>query len=156
MASHPSEPHADERAAGQRADTARAESRLCDPTGPSAPDYGRERRGGALQRTSRAKSADRSLAEHHGDGYAVVLSGGGADGAVGVRDIQEKGGIVLVQDPNDAEFPSMPRNALDAGADFVLPVADLARTQDFSGCKRATLMRRVARRMQVTHTQRRY
>jgi two-component system CheB/CheR fusion protein len=85
----------------------------------------------------------------------------------------------------------LPRNALAPGADFVLPVADLARTlaglirtrgqvslhtykeghedllhrilaylrsrtgQDFSGYKRATLMRRVARRMQVTHTQRR-
>ncbi|MDJ0450693.1 chemotaxis protein CheB [Methylocystis sp. JR02] len=133
----------------------------------------------------------RSLAEHHGDGYAVVLSGGGADGAIGARAIQEKGGIVLVQDPNEAEFPSMPRNALEGGADFVLPVADLARTlaglirarghlsvyahndegdedflrrilahlrsrtgQDFSGYKRATLMRRIARRMQVTHTER--
>lgn len=50
----------------------------------------------------------RSLAEHHGDGYAVILSGGGADGSVGVRAIQEEGGIILVQDPNEAEFPSMP------------------------------------------------
>lgn len=132
----------------------------------------------------------RSLAEQHGDGYAVILSGGGADGALGVRAIRERGGIVLVQDPDEAEFPSMPRNALASGADFVLPVPDLARTlaglirarghvsirapeegdeeflrrilsylrsrtgQDFSGYKRATLLRRIARRMQVTHTER--
>jgi two-component system, chemotaxis family, CheB/CheR fusion protein len=52
----------------------------------------------------------RSLAEHHPDGfaYAIILSGAGADGANGVRSVKESGGIVLVQDPNEAEYPSMP------------------------------------------------
>jgi two-component system CheB/CheR fusion protein len=71
----------------------------------------------------------RSLAEHYGDGfaYAIVLTGAGADGAVGVKSIKESGGIVLVQDPHDAEFPSMPRSAIASGiADFVLPIRELA------------------------------
>ena len=69
----------------------------------------------------------RSLAEQHGDGYSVILSGGGSDGSVGVRAMKEQGGIILVQDPDEAEFASMPRNAIASGADFVLPVRDLAR-----------------------------
>jgi two-component system CheB/CheR fusion protein len=62
----------------------------------------------------------RSLAEHHGDGCAVILTGAGSDGAVGVRALKESGGIILVQDPNEAEFPSMPRSAIATGiADFI-------------------------------------
>jgi two-component system CheB/CheR fusion protein len=71
----------------------------------------------------------RSLAKNHGDGFAygVVLTGAGADGAHGVKSIKESGGIVLVQDPNEAEFPSMPRNAIAGGvADYVLPIRALA------------------------------
>lgn len=47
----------------------------------------------------------RSLAEQHGDGFAVVLTGAGSDGAVGVKAIKEGGGIILVQDPDEAEYP---------------------------------------------------
>src|SRR5215470_15767146 len=69
----------------------------------------------------------RSLAEQHGDGFAVILSGAGADGAIGVRDVKESGGIILVQDPTEAEYPSMPRSAIATGnADLVLPVRELA------------------------------
>src|SRR5262249_19678630 len=51
----------------------------------------------------------RSLAEQHGDGFAVVLTGAGSDGALGVRAVKESGGIILVQDPAEAEHTSMPR-----------------------------------------------
>ncbi len=130
----------------------------------------------------------RSLAEQHGDGCAVILTGAGSDGAVGVRAVKESGGIILVQDPAEAEFPSMPRSAIATGiADFILPVREIAQRltelvheksngapeaglrglnpellrrilahvrvrtgHDFSKYKRATILRRIARRMQVT------
>jgi two-component system, chemotaxis family, CheB/CheR fusion protein len=69
----------------------------------------------------------RSLAEQHGDGCAVILTGAGSDGAAGVRAVKESGGIILVQDPNEAEFPSMPRSAIATGiADFILPIREIA------------------------------
>ncbi|WGF89259.1 chemotaxis protein CheB [Marinivivus vitaminiproducens] len=129
----------------------------------------------------------RSVAEHHSDSIAVVLSGGGSDGAVGIRAVKEAGGFVLVQDPNDAEFASMPRSAVATEmADVVLPLSGLAerltdllrgsgRTvhldeqdgdeivmrrllahlhrangHDFSKYKKATIRRRIVRRMQIT------
>jgi len=70
----------------------------------------------------------RSLAEKLGDGFAIILSGAGADGAIGVRAVKEAGGIILVQEPAEAEYPSMPRSAIATGvADFVLPVRDLTK-----------------------------
>jgi two-component system CheB/CheR fusion protein len=131
----------------------------------------------------------RSVAERLGDGFAVILSGAGSDGAVGVRTVKEAGGIILVQDPNEADYASMPRSAIETGAvDFVLPVRDLAKRltdlirikeavwppemgnldedvlqriiahlrvrtgHDFSKYKRSTVVRRIARRMQVNRT----
>ena len=68
-----------------------------------------------------------SLAEARGElAIAVVLSGSGADGSVGLRKIKEKGGLVIVQDPEEAEFDGMPRSAIATGAvDFVASVADI-------------------------------
>ena len=128
----------------------------------------------------------RSLAEEHGDGFAVILTGAGADGALGIKAVKETGGIIMVQDPSEAEHPSMPRSAIATGiVDFVLPIRELAaqlvdlirdkesfgpaeprnfsedilrrilahvrvRTgHDFGKYKRATVVRRIARRMQV-------
>lgn len=69
----------------------------------------------------------RSLAGTHGDGFAVLLSGGGSDGSVGLKSIKEHGGVILVQDPREAEFDSMPQNAIATRlADVVLPVRKLA------------------------------
>lgn len=57
---------------------------------------------------------------------AVVLSGSGHDGAMGVRAIKKTGGTVIVQDAN-AEFAGMPDAAKATGlADFVLPLDDIA------------------------------
>jgi two-component system, chemotaxis family, protein-glutamate methylesterase/glutaminase len=59
---------------------------------------------------------------------AVVLSGVLDDGAVGAALIDQVGGQVLVQDPDEAEFAGMPRAALAAapGARAV-PLRQLAR-----------------------------
>ena len=83
----------------------------------------------------------RSLAEQHGDGFAIILSGAGADGAIGVKDVKEAGGIILVQDPSEAEYPSMPRSAIATGiADLVLPVREVAtRLARIIRSKRATV-----------------
>ncbi len=136
----------------------------------------------------------RSLADARGDGFAVVLSGSGADGALGAKAIKAHGGLVLVQDPADATHGDMPRAVLATGvADLVLPARDLAvrlgelahnktrmgplltdaeelepiasdeeralrgvldlvkkRTgHDFAQYKRATMIRRLSRRMQL-------
>ena len=58
---------------------------------------------------------------------AVVLSGSGEDGAMGVTAIKKTGGTVIVQDPGNAEFPGMPQAAKNTGvADFILPLAEIA------------------------------
>jgi len=118
----------------------------------------------------------------------VILSGSGADGSMGLRRIKENNGLVLVQDPDEAEFDEMPRSSIDTGlVDFILPVAEMParmmayrdqigtgplvvdsrsdedehalielftilrmRTgQDFTNYKRATVLRRIERRMAV-------
>ncbi len=141
---------------------------------------------------------------HRERAIAVVLSGTGADGSVGLARVKEQGGVVLVQDPSQAEHPGMPKAALDTEmVDFVLPVEQIPaklmdiwrnadRIQlppapedpmeypdaepteqtlqaeaaleeilellfretrnDFRHYKRATVLRRIERRMQVTHT----
>src|ERR1700712_800947 len=69
----------------------------------------------------------RSLADQSNDAFAIVLTGAGADGAMGVTAIKEAGGIVLVQDPREGEYNSMPRSAIATEvADFVLPLRKLA------------------------------
>jgi two-component system CheB/CheR fusion protein len=69
----------------------------------------------------------RTLAEVHRErSIAIVLSGTGADGAVGITRIKEQGGVTLAQAPADAEHEGMPSAAIRTGAvDFVLPVIDM-------------------------------
>ena len=69
----------------------------------------------------------RSLAAQRGDDFAIILSGAGSDGSVGIKAVKEAGGIILVQDPDEAEYGSMPRSAIATGlADFVLPLREIA------------------------------
>jgi two-component system CheB/CheR fusion protein len=57
---------------------------------------------------------------------AVILSGTGADGSVGLQAVRENGGLIIAQDPDEASHDGMPRNAILTGlADLVLPVAEI-------------------------------
>ena len=137
-----------------------------------------------------------TLAEAHPNrAVGLILSGTGSDGTLGMRAIKAQGGITIAQAPDEAEYDSMPRNAIASGAiDFVLPVREIpgkiaalwrnarsidipalpdrpsaeearaaaeeavgdilaaVRTRtghDFAEYKRATLFRRIERRIQV-------
>jgi two-component system CheB/CheR fusion protein len=69
----------------------------------------------------------RALAECCGRrAICVVLSGTGADGCVGLKAIKEKNGLVIAQDPVDAAYDGMPRQAIASGrVDLVLPVSHI-------------------------------
>src|SRR4051812_10686759 len=71
----------------------------------------------------------RSLAQDCGSrAVAIVLSGSGSDGSRGIRDVHEAGGLIMVQDPDSAQFDGMPRSARDAGvAHWVLPPSEMPR-----------------------------
>lgn len=57
----------------------------------------------------------------------IVLTGANNDGAAGFRKIREAGGVAAVQDPSEAEFPSMPMAAMEAATpDAVLRIDDIA------------------------------
>jgi two-component system chemotaxis response regulator CheB len=58
---------------------------------------------------------------------ALVLSGSGSDGAMGVRAIKKTGGTVIIQDQKTSQFSGMPWAAIQTGtADFILPLEEIA------------------------------
>jgi two-component system chemotaxis response regulator CheB len=69
-----------------------------------------------------------TAAESYGAGtIGVALTGSSRDGARGLAAIKSRGGVVLVQDPAEAESPALPQAAIAACAvDRVLPVAKIA------------------------------
>ena len=70
-----------------------------------------------------------SLARDQGErAIGVVLSGMGADGTLGLQAIKSQGGLTLAQEPASAQFDSMPKSSIAAGAcDIVAPAAELPR-----------------------------
>lgn len=71
----------------------------------------------------------RSAARAYGERViGVVLSGTLDDGSTGLRVIRRHGGTAIVQDPNEALFPQMPLNAIDAAhPQHVAPINEVAR-----------------------------
>jgi len=70
----------------------------------------------------------RSAAEQAGERVVgVLLTGADADGAAGLAAIKAKGGMAVVQDPEDAAFPDMPGSALGrVDVDYRLRLAEIA------------------------------
>ncbi len=70
----------------------------------------------------------RSVAESEKEkAICVILSGTGTDGTLGLQAVKEEGGVVIVQDVNQAKFDGMPRSAVGTGiVDMVLPVEKMA------------------------------
>lgn len=69
----------------------------------------------------------RTLAQAYGQrSVCVILSGTDSDGVIGLKHIRAQGGVTIVQDPNEAEFNSMPASAISTGmVDWILPVAEM-------------------------------
>jgi two-component system CheB/CheR fusion protein len=135
----------------------------------------------------------RTLADARGENsVCVILSGTGSDGTLGLKQIKEREGFAIAQDPDDAEYDGMPRSAIATDlVDWVLPVAEMPKKligfresseqlnltnpdakapaevkgiesrqelltlirvrtgHDFSNYKQATLIRRIARHLQI-------
>lgn len=64
--------------------------------------------------------------EQGGQSIGVVLSGMGADGTVGLQAIKAQGGLTLAQQPESAQFDSMPKSAIAAvPVDIIALAAEL-------------------------------
>src|SRR3954454_23214740 len=76
----------------------------------------------------------RTLAMNYGQrAVCVIMSGTDSDGVIGLKHIRAQGGLTIVQDPNEAQFDSMPATAISTGmVDWVLPVSEMAsKLQEF-------------------------
>ncbi len=63
---------------------------------------------------------------HDGSAVGVILTGTGSDGTLGLLEIKEKGGLTIVQDPQEAEYDGMPQSAISTmQIDKILKLEDI-------------------------------
>ncbi|MFO7887869.1 MAG: CheR family methyltransferase [Eubacteriales bacterium] len=69
----------------------------------------------------------RSLAVDKGKkAIAVILSGTGSDGTLGLKSVKEAGGMIMVQDEKSAKFDGMPKSSISTGiVDYILKPGDM-------------------------------
>ncbi len=69
-----------------------------------------------------------SMAASYGErSIAVVLTGSGSDGEMGVQAVKKRGGTVIAQDEETAEYFGMPSAAIATKCvDFILPLEEIA------------------------------
>lgn len=71
----------------------------------------------------------RSMAEELKEkAVGVILSGSGTDGTLGIKEIKGAGGMVIVQNPDEAEYDGMPESARQTGQfDLLLSVGEMGK-----------------------------
>ncbi|MHC5541472.1 chemotaxis protein CheB, partial [Singulisphaera rosea] len=69
----------------------------------------------------------KSLAEEQRErAICVIMSGMGSNGTAGAQTVKAVGGLCIAQEPESAQFPSMPQHLIDAGcADYILRPVDI-------------------------------
>src|SRR5215203_2653553 len=67
-------------------------------------------------------SAAQSYGEHL---IAVILTGSGSDGAAGAVDVKNAGGLVIIQNPQTAPYPSMPLSLPPTAVDHVVEMEQI-------------------------------
>lgn len=69
----------------------------------------------------------RSAAVKFGTGViGILLTGYLDDGTAGMKAIKKSGGTCIVQDPDEAEYPAMPQNAINnVEVDYCLPISEM-------------------------------
>jgi two-component system CheB/CheR fusion protein len=69
----------------------------------------------------------RTLAYAYGQrAVSIIMSGTDSDGAIGLKHIRAQGGVTIAQEPEEAEFESMPMNAINTGmVDWTMRVGDM-------------------------------
>ncbi len=65
---------------------------------------------------------------YQAEAVAILLSGTGTDGIAGLKELQQAGGLTMVQDPEEAAHAALPRRAIKAGlATVVATAGEMAR-----------------------------